>query len=73
MQRPLYHGSPAAGQDGSLQLLGRGSVCINTGGEKVFPETPKRILRVALIGRAPNGKADYARMAEIANGQLGSS
>ena len=24
--------------DGSLVLLGRGSVCINTGGEKVFPE-----------------------------------
>jgi fatty-acyl-CoA synthase len=24
--------------DGSLKLLGRGSVCINTGGEKVFPE-----------------------------------
>jgi acyl-CoA synthetase (AMP-forming)/AMP-acid ligase II len=24
--------------DGSLHLLGRGSVCINTGGEKVFPE-----------------------------------
>ena len=24
--------------DGTLTLLGRGSVCINTGGEKVFPE-----------------------------------
>ncbi len=24
--------------DGSLKLLGRGSVCINTGGEKVYPE-----------------------------------
>jgi 3-oxocholest-4-en-26-oate---CoA ligase len=24
--------------DGTVQLLGRGSVCINTGGEKVFPE-----------------------------------
>ena len=24
--------------DGTLVLLGRGSVCINTGGEKVFPE-----------------------------------
>src|SRR3546814_18170208 len=24
--------------DGSLTLLGRGSVCINTGGEKVYPE-----------------------------------
>ena len=24
--------------DGTLRLLGRGSVCINTGGEKVYPE-----------------------------------
>src|SRR5262249_39008696 len=24
--------------DGTINLLGRGSVCINTGGEKVFPE-----------------------------------
>jgi acyl-CoA synthetase (AMP-forming)/AMP-acid ligase II len=24
--------------DGTIQLLGRGSICINTGGEKVFPE-----------------------------------
>jgi 3-oxocholest-4-en-26-oate---CoA ligase len=25
-------------EDGSIHLLGRGSVCINTGGEKVYPE-----------------------------------
>ena len=25
-------------EDGTVSLLGRGSVCINTGGEKVFPE-----------------------------------
>ena len=25
-------------EDGTITLLGRGSVCINTGGEKVFPE-----------------------------------
>ena len=25
-------------QDGSITLLGRGSVCINSGGEKIFPE-----------------------------------
>ena len=24
--------------DGSVQILGRGSACINTGGEKVYPE-----------------------------------
>ena len=32
--------------DGSLLLLGRGSVCINTGGEKVFPEEVEEILKV---------------------------
>jgi len=102
--------------DGSFTLLGRGSQCINTAGEKVFPEeveealkthpavedalvfgvadekwgqavtavveansevegealrahvrtslagykTPKRVIVVAKVPRAPNGKADYA-------------
>ncbi len=31
--------------DGSLHLLGRGSVCINTGGEKVYPEEVEEILK----------------------------
>jgi fatty-acyl-CoA synthase len=31
--------------DGSLQLLGRGSVSINTGGEKVFPEEVEEVLK----------------------------
>ncbi len=107
--------------DGSITLLGRGSHCINTGGEKVFPEeveealkthpavddalvfgvadarwghavtavvagtgageaelvahikaklapykAPKRIVQVAQVPRAPNGKADYARARELA-------
>lgn len=114
--------------DGTLTLLGRGSVCINTGGEKVFPEeveerlkthpsvfdavvvgvpddkfgeavtgvvelregheldaasiiaharetlagykTPKRILPIDTIGRAPNAKVDYKRLTEFAVGQL---
>ncbi len=30
--------------DGSLQLLGRGSVCINSGGEKIFPEEVEQAL-----------------------------
>jgi fatty-acyl-CoA synthase len=108
--------------DGSIHLLGRGSVCINSGGEKIFPEeveealkthasvrdavvvgvphetygeqiiavvelvdgatdasvpeaeliehvkgrlasykAPRRVRRVATIGRAPNGKVDYNR------------
>ncbi len=106
--------------DGTLRLLGRGSQCINTGGEKVYPEeveevlklhptvadaavvglpderfgqsitalvepiagadvdadsliahvkehiasykAPRRIVPVATIGRAPNGKLDYRRL-----------
>jgi fatty-acyl-CoA synthase len=31
--------------DGSLVLLGRGSVCINTGGEKVYPEEVEEALK----------------------------
>ncbi len=31
-------------EDGSITLLGRGSVCINTGGEKVFPEEVENAL-----------------------------
>ncbi len=31
--------------DGSLTLLGRGSVCINTGGEKVFPEEVEEVMK----------------------------
>jgi fatty-acyl-CoA synthase len=32
--------------DGSVQLLGRGSGCINTGGEKVFPEEVEEVLKL---------------------------
>jgi fatty-acyl-CoA synthase len=32
--------------DGSITLLGRGSVCINTGGEKVFPEEVEEALKL---------------------------
>jgi acyl-CoA synthetase (AMP-forming)/AMP-acid ligase II len=31
--------------DGSITMLGRGSVCINTGGEKVFPEEVENALK----------------------------
>jgi fatty-acyl-CoA synthase len=115
--------------DGTINLLGRGSVCINTGGEKVFPEeveealkehptvydavvvgvpdekfgeaivavvqanegddlaegdlvahvrtklaaykSPKRVLPVDTIGRAANGKVDYARWKAYAREQVG--
>lgn len=32
-------------EDGTLTLLGRGSVCINTGGEKVYPEEVEEALK----------------------------
>ncbi len=31
--------------DGTVRLLGRGSACINTGGEKVYPEEVEAVLR----------------------------
>jgi acyl-CoA synthetase (AMP-forming)/AMP-acid ligase II len=31
--------------DGTIRLLGRGSQCINTGGEKVFPEEVEEVLK----------------------------
>ena len=31
--------------DGTMRLLGRGSQCINTGGEKVFPEEVEEVLK----------------------------
>ncbi|WP_426571940.1 acyl-CoA synthetase [Aquihabitans sp. McL0605] len=38
-QRYCFTGDMATvEEDGTIQLLGRGSQCINTGGEKVFPE-----------------------------------
>lgn len=111
--------------DGTIKFLGRGNVCINTGGEKVFPEEveqslkslaniddccvvgvadarwgnavtalvqlvdgaagldvaatiaslrdrlagykiPKTFIVVKDIGRAPNGKLDYASMKQLA-------
>lgn len=36
----------ARGADGRLRLLGRGNMCINTGGEKVFPEEVEEALKL---------------------------
>ena len=116
-------------EDNSITLLGRGSACINTAGEKVYPEeveealklhdsvedalvvgvpddkwgsavtavialapgasfdeetlrahvraklagykTPKRILTVGEMFRAPNGKADYKQATAFARTALG--
>ncbi|MFM2077131.1 MAG: hypothetical protein RJA49_1021 [Actinomycetota bacterium] len=115
--------------DGTLKLYGRGSQCINTGGEKVYPEeveealklhptvadaavvgvpderfgeaitalvephagdtideaalvahvkerlahykAPKRVLTIATVGRAANGKLDYKRLTAEAMERLG--
>ncbi|MCB0958930.1 MAG: acyl-CoA synthetase [Acidimicrobiales bacterium] len=32
-------------EDGTITLLGRGSVCINSGGEKIFPEEVEHVLK----------------------------
>ncbi len=32
--------------DGSIKFLGRGNVCINSGGEKIFPEEVEQVLRL---------------------------
>src|SRR5260370_34864713 len=46
--------------DGTLHVLGRGSVCINTGGEKVFPEGVEEALKEhpsavdAVVGCGPD-------------------
>lgn len=112
------------GDDGTITLLGRGSACINSGGEKIYPEevelrlrahddvhdcvvvgvpdkrwgemvialvelapdsdtdeaqlqafaretlagykVPKRVVALASLERAPNGKADYKHLRGVA-------
>ncbi|MGI9600552.1 MAG: AMP-binding protein [Acidimicrobiales bacterium] len=46
--------------DGTITLLGRGSVCINTGGEKVFPEEVEEALKThpAVVDANVVGLAD---------------
>jgi fatty-acyl-CoA synthase len=49
-------------EDGTITLLGRGSGCINTAGEKVFPEEVEEVLKLhpdiedALVVGAPDDK-----------------
>ena len=48
--------------DGSIHLLGRGSVCINTGGEKVYPEEVEEVVKTvpgvldAVVVGVPNDR-----------------
>ncbi len=52
--------------DGRIELLGRGSACINTGGEKVYPEEVEQVLRRhhAVVDAAVVGVPD-ARWGEM--------
>jgi acyl-CoA synthetase (AMP-forming)/AMP-acid ligase II len=58
--------------DGSVTLLGRGSVCINTGGEKVFPEEVEEVLKLhpavgdCLVVGVPDPKWGQAITAVVA-------
>jgi 3-oxocholest-4-en-26-oate---CoA ligase len=47
-------------EDGSIVVLGRGSTCINTGGEKVFPEEVEQVLKAhpAVLDAVAAGVAD---------------
>ena len=51
--------------DGSLILLGRGSNCINTGGEKVFPEEVEEALK--RIPRSPTASSSASPTSASAN------
>jgi fatty-acyl-CoA synthase len=63
-------------KDGSLTLLGRGSVCINTAGEKVYPEEVEEVLKThpsvedALVVGVPDQKWGQAvtGIVTLANG-----
>jgi acyl-CoA synthetase (AMP-forming)/AMP-acid ligase II len=62
--------------DGSLTLLGRGSVCINTAGEKVYPEEVEEVLKIhpavedALVVGVPDEKwgQSVTGIVKLANG-----
>ena len=57
--------------DGTLTLLGRGSVCINTAGEKVYPEEVEEVLKThpavddALVVGVPDEKWGQAVTAVV--------
>ena len=47
--------------DGTLTLLGRGSVCINTAGEKVYPEEVEEVLKTHPDDRGRPGRRRAGR------------
>jgi acyl-CoA synthetase (AMP-forming)/AMP-acid ligase II len=46
--------------DGAIRLLGRGALCINTGGEKVYPEEVEAVLKThpAVVDALVVGRPD---------------
>ena len=44
-------------RDGSIRLLGRGSMCINTGGEKVYPEEVEAVVKAHPRSPTPSSSA----------------
>ncbi len=69
------------GEDGSIHLLGRGSVCINTGGEKVYPEEVEEVVKTvdgvgdAVVVGIPNERfgEEIVAVVELAPGTPGGS
>jgi 3-oxocholest-4-en-26-oate---CoA ligase len=65
------------GADGRIELLGRGSACINTGGEKVYPEEVEQALRshpavrdAAVVGVADDRWGEMVTaLVELADGE----
>jgi acyl-CoA synthetase (AMP-forming)/AMP-acid ligase II len=62
--------------DGTIHLLGRGSLCINTGGEKVYPEEVEAVLKAhpALVDAVVVGVPDDRwgqRVAAVAQAEEG--
>jgi fatty-acyl-CoA synthase len=64
-------------EDGTINLLGRGSVCINTGGEKVFPEEVEEALKEhsgvydAVVVGVPDDKFGEAIFAVVQPNEAG--
>lgn len=60
--------------DGSISLLGRGSVCINSGGEKIFPEEVEEVLKLhpivadAVVVGVPDDRFGQAVTAVVQSG-----
>ena len=69
------------GEDGIVTVLGRGSQCINTGGEKVYPEEVEQALKAhpdvydALVAGVPDVKWGHhvAAVVQLREGAVGMS